>query len=673
MIDCLSRPQSPHRTAATVTVSLLAVATVAAGYAASTRLPDDAATPLVILVHLYALMLLGGLLWLATGVGRGVLRLVGVASESRLEQLLLSVALGLGVVANVVLALGLVGLLRPIALAGAVAALAVLARRDLAALARGLPDLVRAGLAVRTSLRERGMAGRLMVPLTELMVGVVATRALAPPIGYDALMYHLHGPKRFLELGRLTLLPDVQQANMPITVDLLYLLGLAFGSAELANALHLAFSLLVAAATFSFGRDYLGERVGWIAAATFLSTTMISVYGPVANIDYGLALFDFLAVCAFARWLRTRQASWLVVAGLLIGFALGSKYLGALTPLALGLALVGDWLRRSRRPLDLLRVALAIGAPAALIAAPWYVKNLVWLGSPVWPFLAPGPKDLNIELMANAHLGRGLLDVLLLPLRLYTEGSLEHPDARPALLLLALPLYLVVPRNRVVSGLLAVATVHVVVWTLGAHVLRYLTPVLPELCIASAYVVATLARAPRFARVGEPALRAAVVGCMVITTTVTLAREILIQPFGQLVGLESREAYLTRLLPNHELVTYLNARPDAVRGVLLLGDRRGFYLAVPSWVDVSANQFRALATAPDADTARAILDRLGVSHVVVSEDDVAWHAQWDPEGTFRGWWHRFQATAPEYLVAEKVGRHQTLYRVVEATEANAGR
>ena len=91
-------------------------------------------------------------------------------------------------------------------------------------------------------------------------------------------MYHLSAPKRFLELGRLRCLPDIQQANMPFTVDLLYLIGLAFGSDEMPGTLHLAFALALAIAIYSFGRELIDERDRAFGAVIFLSGTVVSVF-----------------------------------------------------------------------------------------------------------------------------------------------------------------------------------------------------------------------------------------------------------------------------------------------------------------------------------------------------------------------------------------------------------
>ena len=113
---------------------------------------------------------------------------------------------------------------------------------------------------------------------------------------------------------------------MPLTVNMLYLLGIAFGSDELPSVLHLTLTVLVTTATFAFGRRYFGVRAGWMAAIASVSTLLLVVFAAVPNVEYGLALFDFLAVFAFVRWHGSRQRGWLAASGGLMGLSLGSKY-----------------------------------------------------------------------------------------------------------------------------------------------------------------------------------------------------------------------------------------------------------------------------------------------------------------------------------------------------------
>ena len=626
----------------------IVIALVLVGRFVALGVPDDRPNPLAITIHLYAVLLAAGVTWLAAAVGQRGLRLLGLSVADPLERWVFSLGLGFGVTAYAVLGLGLTGVLHPAVLAGVLAVLTYLVRHEVILAGRAATAFVGSLLALRREIRQRAGIISLLVPLVELLLAAVLLLALAPPTGYDALMYHLQGPKRFLELGRIAMLPDVQQANMPLTVDLLYLVGLAFASDEMPNVLHLTLALLVAVAIYGFGRQFVDERVGLFGAVIFLSSPILAMYGPMANIDFGFAMFDFLAVWAFFRWVQGSERRYLLLAGLLAGFSMGSKYHGGITGLMLGLALLGVAVKQYgvTRPLPILSLALTFAIPAALVACPWYIKNLLWLGSPIWPLLSPGPTAYNIAISANVDSGRTAIDYLLLPIRAYIGKAHEYPIARPPFLLLLLPAYLLMRKHRVVSGVLAIGAVHLTIWAQGPQVLRYLTQALPELSIGAAYVLVQLA--PRLAiRPGRSFADALLVVGLGASTAAALAIVIFNPPFAQLLGAESREAYLVRQVPNHTLVAELNKQGDAVDGVLLIGDRRAFYVNARSWSDVSLEALEALGTASSADEARGYLRSLGVSHVLVSAPDVGWHYQYDPENRIAGWWDGFERSRNE--------------------------
>ena len=635
-------------------VGLAGIAAIVAGHALAASRPADEASPLVIATHLYALVLLAGLLWLAAGTGQVLLRWIGLKPESRLERLLLATALGLGCVGYAVLGLGLAGL-------------AVLARHDLILLLREAPALLRAVLAARQQLRAREPGLARALPILELFGVVLLITALAPPTANDVLAYHMQAPKHFLQLGRIAPVWDIGDANMPFTIDMLYLLGLAFGSDELAGVLHLSMVALVCAAIYAFGRRYLSERAGWIAAIAFVSTGIVQVFGTVPNVEYGLTLFDFLAVYAFFRWRESQDRRWLALSGGLVGFALGTKYFALFTAATLGLWML--WLGfRSRSRLGWSGAAvlvLTFALPAGLIALPWYLKNLLWFGNPVWPYLAPDPDDFNLLLTATMKYPGGLWGSTMLPVWLFTQGSREYPMIRPPLELLVLPLYLLLPKRRIVTTLLVLGAIQFTFWSTGAHVLRYLTQGLPALCLVAAYVLDRLMSSPRFRGLGRTAVPGLVIVALLFPAIIATVLVIAVGQVHQLVGLESRQAYLERSVDNHGIVARLNERPEDVRGVLMIGDRRGFYLDVPHWTDVSLKAFQAIALAPDASAARAYLAQRDMSHVLVNRTDLLWFVPYDPERRLIGWLRQFEATRAGYLEVVETHRGITLYRVVD--------
>jgi 4-amino-4-deoxy-L-arabinose transferase-like glycosyltransferase len=658
-----------------------AVGALTAAHVYALRLPWDQASPLVLANHLFAVGLLLGLLWLAAALGLRLVRALGLGRALDLESLLFGLGLGLGGVAYLVLACGFQGLLQPWILAALLTVLALGLRAELAELATALSGMVQAWLDQRRELRREPVL-RITVPLTEILVGLMALRALAPPTAVDALLYHLAGPKELLQLGRLTPLPDIAQANFPFTVQMLYLLGLSFGSDELPGLLHLAFAVLLAVAAFGAGRRFFSARTGWMAAAALLSAPIAAYYASVPYIDFGWALFDFLAVYAFAVWSQGGPTRWLVIAGLAAGLSLGSKYLGLLTCALIGLGILIEATRLGR--IQRIRVARLLAlflVPALIVASPWYLKNWLWLGSPVWPFLVPGPpleqavreaSDVSEYFVRNMTGGRTMVDYLLLPVRLFLGDAVELPLARPPVLFILAPLYLIVRKHRFITYLLGLTALHIAVWSQGIATLRYLTPTFPAMSLVAAYLLNRMmesARVRGFGRVVGPAL-------VVLSVLLGIGTMVLIlgvdRPFAQLIGLESRQAYLSRMLPDYDAVRYLNEHQSEVSKVLVIGDARLFYLEPPAVIDQGLNYAHELQLAGEPRDALAGLQKLGISHVLVSERELVWLIHFDPEQRVQRWWNDFERSRPAYMTAVYSGDRVDVYRVADTIADGSG-
>jgi len=557
------------------------------------------------------------------------------------------------------------------------AVLSIVLRAELVELMAALPTLGRAWLAQRSELRQEP-ALRLTLPLAELLMALIAVRALAPPTTYDALMYHLEGPRQFLQLGRLAPLVEPHPANMPFTVQMLYLLGLAFGSDELPSLLHLTLAMLLGLATFSFGRRFFGARVGWLAATILLSAPTVAFYAPVANIDFGWAFFDFLAVYAFAIWTQDRRTHWLTLAGLAAGLSLGSKYLGLLTCSALALGIVVETMRDGRfRPTRSAWLLAQLLVPAALVAAPWYLKNWLWLGSPIspiWPYLgATQTPAIDAYLAQNMNGGRTIVDHLLVPFRLFRPDP-EFPLARLSFVYALIPLYVLVRKHRMVSYLLVLAALHVAVWSQISGTIRYLAPIFPALSLAVAYVLAEAAGAGRLRQ--RARLIAPIVAMLSLLLGTTIACLLLIaeRPFAQLVGIESRQDYLSRVLPEYDAVHYVNEHRSEVGRLLVLGDARLYYLRTPFLVDHGLGIAAELELAGDPRDAVARLRDAGITHILIAYGHLGFLTQFDPEGRILQWVRDFEHVRPAYLTTEYTKPSRaSVYRVVDLVSTGIGR
>jgi hypothetical protein len=182
---------------------------------------------------------------------------------------------------------------------------------------------------------------------------------------------------------------------------------------------------------------------GGAGAAALMVAWVPTAYDVAASayVDLALAAYTAMAVRAFGRWWTTLDARHLVWITIGMGGALSIKLSAAfvILPLAL-LALLRSLKGSSPGPGTAVIAGSAIvslGLGVAL-AAPWYVRNWIRTGSPlfpfylgIWPAQAPG-WDLErsqlyetlFSLYGNTQTG---LDYLLTPLRLAVAAQPDQP------------------------------------------------------------------------------------------------------------------------------------------------------------------------------------------------------------------------------------------------------
>lgn len=331
------------------------------------------------------------------------------------RRLLFRLALGLGALAYLVFGLGLLGWLRP------AAAWALL----LGALLVGAPALW-AEERARRRFAERAAAtsvqfarverwphwrdggrwplglGWATLVLLGLLAGAAAVIALAPPIAYDDLTYHLAAPKIYARAGRVEILPYDHHTAFPFTLEMLYTLALLVGDDSLARLVQMVFWGLALLAVYTLGRDHFGPRAGWLAILVYATTPLGFWEAGTAYNEFGFGCYQLLAWLALLEYLNhrvtavsaagaepqpsARQPAWLAVAGLMAGLTVGCKLTGGLLVVFLaGVVVVLGWVDRlSGRTVrvDLLTLLVSSG----VFAGPWLARTWIATGDPFFPF-----------------------------------------------------------------------------------------------------------------------------------------------------------------------------------------------------------------------------------------------------------------------------------------------
>ena len=303
---------------------------------------------------------------------------------------------------------------------------------------------------------------------TALFLALNLVSAFLPPSEYDVLEYHLAAPAEYHRLGRVVFLKDNVYSNFPSNAEMTYLLGMILTGDRLSGAyagkiVNVLYGLVIAAFVAFASKHIFSSPARWEPFLAVYSCPCILVAGMLAHVTMALMLYMAFALYALLQWQRAKDpvkaGRWLVLAGIGVGAAMGTKYTGfvfALVPAALAAALCvrGCLAVRVKR---LARVVI----PALVLVSPWLVRNWANTGNPTYPLLyrvfgssnwsalkdarfakAHSPQDATLaglltrtrDFLTNTH--RVYLSAALVLLALLAFTSWRAPEHWPAVGLL---------------------------------------------------------------------------------------------------------------------------------------------------------------------------------------------------------------------------------------------
>lgn len=211
------------------------------------------------------------------------------------------------------------------------------------------------------------------------LVGVLAPSTM---MDWDSLAYHFAVPKLWIQAGQAYSVSFIHHSNFPFVVDNLYVWGLQWGGESGAKGFSWMFALFGGLAIFGFARERWGGFAGWWSALAFAGMPVVAWEAGTGYVDVAHGLFAGLGLLQCARLIETGKRGDALLAAIFLGLAAGSKYTGLQTIAVCALVLVvAAVVLRIGWKEATLTVGLAI-----LIASPWYVRNAVQVGNPVFPF-----------------------------------------------------------------------------------------------------------------------------------------------------------------------------------------------------------------------------------------------------------------------------------------------
>jgi Dolichyl-phosphate-mannose-protein mannosyltransferase len=402
---------------------------------------------------------LGGLVvWLvATGSALACAVAIASARLGALERLPRAVAAALLTIAGL-LAIYLVPGILGVLSRGTVVAAAVLLLAAVLILLRGEERRpLAAGAPLRLPRREElaewapAAIGIAIAAVTVL--AALIERAPAAVTNLDALNFHLPGVASWIQTGSYwevnQYVPDLAHGNYPQNGDLLLTAAiLPWHDDAFARLVGFPLLALAGLAVYALGRE-LGARPASAALWAAVFASMPAVLQP-ATFE---VLTDTLLLAALAcgllfllRHWRTGARADLLLAGLGLGIAFGTKWYGVSSAAVVLACWAGAWLLARRPPGALVRAGAVLVGMVAAAGGFWLLRNLVESGNPLFP-------------VRVAPLGLTLFDAPFDSARATAGFSIAHYFGRPGVIIddIAPALWKTVGAAAVLFGIAALA------------------------------------------------------------------------------------------------------------------------------------------------------------------------------------------------------------------------
>lgn len=286
------------------------------------------------------------------------------------EFIVFRLALGLGIIAYVTLLAAALGVLHLYLFVAVLVGGVLLFLREMAAFK---------GLTIRFKWSFFGCV--------LLAFGVVNFfYAWFPPTFYDSMLYHLAVPAYYIAHGGLLPWPTNFLANLPLNVEMVFMFSLLGKTVLLPKLISFASGLALLWLLFSWYRRQFSRGFSLLPLLLFYTIPQVGFLTATSKPDMLGILFLFAGVRLFFYYLEEgRRPRLLFLSGLSWGLAIGSKYIFGFYLLGFFLALLFvKELTPKRKVFAMVIISLLVLA----CLLPWLVKNVVFTGNPVYPYLS---------------------------------------------------------------------------------------------------------------------------------------------------------------------------------------------------------------------------------------------------------------------------------------------
>jgi hypothetical protein len=465
------------------------------------------------------------------------------------------------------------------------------------------------------------------------LVGLGSLAEITGDWTIDAVVYHLLGPKVWIREGTIRPVPDNCHTAMPQTGETLYATAMMFGGSRAPGPLNVVvFCMLLLVAASIAKRAGLDSVETWWAVALIVTMPAVVTGSTHVFVDGMYAAF----VLAAARiGFDAETLGDFALVGLFAGLALGTKYTGILAvPTILLCVLLKKLFEEKLEPRHI-KKSIAALAIASLVASPYYLRNWILLGSPIYP---PPPllwrffdaKYLSTEAVLNFHeyirhrgrgFGRGIGAFLLLPFNLTYHTSNFYGAGGIGICPLGLSIFGIVAerRNVFAKTLALLGLLLLVLWFVTQQESRFL---IHGYVISAIFAVFGWRYVKSVSPPWTRLLGGAVVLLSVAYGAFMIGRE-RIADARTVMSPDAAEKRAQETIPFLESFRFINNDPSVRRILILDPTVPPYYSDKPYVKSIGQWGERLLPGVLNSDEALKHVRELGVSHVMDVQSEIS--------------------------------------------------
>ena len=229
------------------------------------------------------------------------------------------------------------------------------------------------------SFQQLGKFSYLLITILLVTIFLDLLEALAPPADADTLAYHFALPKKFLNEGAIKFVPTAVDGAIPLLTHMTYLLALSLGGEKSLTLWTFATQIYMVLGLYGVGRRWLSHEWSLALILVFQTTPSVIFGGGSGHMEVRTSLFMLIGAIAVMDFIKKKNLNNLIIAALMAGFFMGSKYYGLYAATGIGVVslLQRNWIKSS----------MIFAGTVLMAGGQWYFWNWWHSGMPVFPSL----------------------------------------------------------------------------------------------------------------------------------------------------------------------------------------------------------------------------------------------------------------------------------------------